>query len=91
MKLNSHNEWDKLKEVILGNIDTKPCIPFEKKTNFTKTDLEIIEKILTDHSANVLTFTFLKVISNNKRFASLSSINCYISSSKPLLSKHSFI
>ena len=38
--INSHNEWDKLKEVILGNIDTKPCIPFVKKTNFTKTDLE---------------------------------------------------
>ena len=34
----------------------------------------IIDKILTDHSANILTFTFLKVISNNKRFRSLSSI-----------------
>ena len=36
--------------------------------------LLIIEKILLDHSANNLTSTFLKVISNNKRFASLPSI-----------------
>ena len=36
--------------------------------------LLIIEKILLDHSTNSLTSTFLKVISNNKRFLSLSSI-----------------
>ena len=36
--------------------------------------LLIIEKILLDHVTNTLTLTFLKVISNNKRFANLSSI-----------------
>ena len=36
--------------------------------------LKIVEKILTNHSANILTFTFIKVISNNKRFNILPSI-----------------
>ena len=36
--------------------------------------LLIVEKLLLAHSTNTLTLTFLKVISNNKRFANLSSI-----------------
>ena len=36
--------------------------------------LEILLKILTSENLNELSSTFLKVISNNKRFASLSSI-----------------
>jgi len=36
--------------------------------------LLIIEKLLLAHSSNTLTLTFLKVISNNKRFSSLPSI-----------------
>ena len=28
MKLNSHNEWDKLKEIILGTITNSPCLPY---------------------------------------------------------------
>ena len=36
--------------------------------------LKIIQKILFKQSADKLTITFLKVVSNNKRFASLSSI-----------------
>ena len=36
--------------------------------------LLIIEKLLLERSTNKLTLTFLKVISNNKRFASLSFI-----------------
>ena len=36
--------------------------------------LLIVDKLLLDHTINALTLTFLKVVSNNKRFASLSSI-----------------
>ena len=36
--------------------------------------LLVIEKLLLNHVTNTLTLTFLKVISNNKRFANLSSI-----------------
>ena len=36
--------------------------------------LNIFEKILSKKKADVLTNTFLKVISSNKRFAKLSSI-----------------
>ena len=36
--------------------------------------LLIIEKFFLDHITNTLTLTFLKVISNNKRFTNLSSI-----------------
>lgn len=28
MKLNSHNEWDSLKEVIVGRVDRRGCLPF---------------------------------------------------------------
>ena len=36
--------------------------------------MSIIQKILSNHSANFLTFNFIKVISNNKRINSLSLI-----------------
>ena len=36
--------------------------------------LKIIEKILVKHSSSNLTFAFIKIISNNRRFRNLSSI-----------------
>ena len=61
-----------LKEYISQNKDLKLLIRSPLITSSEK--LLIVEKLLFDHSANTLTSTFLKVISNNKRFASLSSI-----------------
>ena len=28
MKINSHNEWDKLNEIIVGNAESKGCLVF---------------------------------------------------------------
>ena len=61
-----------LKAYIKQNKDFKLLIKSPLIASSEK--LLIIEKILLDHSANNLTSTFLKVISNNKRFANLPSI-----------------
>ena len=61
-----------LNEYIDKNKDFKLLIMSPLITSNDK--LLIIEKLLFRHSANTLTLTFLKVISNNKRFASLSFI-----------------
>ena len=61
-----------LKEYINQNKDFKLLIRSPLIASSEK--LLIVEKLLLNHSVNNLTSTFLKVISKNKRFASLSSI-----------------
>lgn len=43
-KLFSDNEWDTLKEVIVGTVPNKYLIPCVKKTPFTKSDRNLINK-----------------------------------------------
>jgi N-dimethylarginine dimethylaminohydrolase len=45
VKLNSYNEWDPLKEVIVGIIKKNPLIPFYKKNPLNKGDIKLIKKI----------------------------------------------
>ena len=61
-----------LKKYINQNKDFKLLIRSPLIASSAK--LLIVEKLLLAHSTNTLTLTFLKVISNNKRFASLPSI-----------------
>ena len=61
-----------LQKCILENKDLKLLIKSPLITSGDK--LNIFEKILFKKKADVLTNTFLKVISSNKRFAKLSSI-----------------
>lgn len=42
--LNSHNEWDQLKEVIVGSIGKKYLIPIVKKKEFTTSEIKLIKK-----------------------------------------------
>ena len=58
-----------LKKYINQNKDFKLLIRSPLIASSAK--LLIVEKLLSAHSTNILTITFLKVISNNKRFASL--------------------
>ena len=48
MKLNSHNEWDTLKEVILGNADGQACLAFSTEQPVSKETLEKIEKLASE-------------------------------------------
>ena len=61
-----------LKKCIQKNNDLKILV----KSPLISSDdnLKIIQKMLSKQSADKLTITFLKVVSNNKRFSSLSSI-----------------
>ena len=61
-----------LQKCILENKDLKLLAKSPLITSSDK--LNIFEKILSKKKADVLTNTFLKVISSNKRFAKLSSI-----------------
>ena len=61
-----------LQKCILENKDLKLLVKSPLITSSDK--LNIFEKILSKKKSSVLTNTFLKVISNNKRFAKLSSI-----------------
>ena len=61
-----------LQTCILENKDLKLLVKSPLITSGDK--LNIFEKILSKKKADVLTNTFLKVISSNKRFAKLSSI-----------------
>ena len=61
-----------LQKCILENKDLKLLVKSPLITSSDK--LNIFEKILSKKKAEVLTNTFLKVISSNKRFAKLSSI-----------------
>ena len=61
-----------LKKYIIQNKDFKLLIKSPLITSSAK--LLIVEKLLLTHSVNTLTLTFLKVISNNKRFSILPSI-----------------
>ena len=61
-----------LQKCILENKDLKLLVKSPLITSSDK--LNIFEKILSKKKADVLTNTFLKVISSNKRFAKLSSI-----------------
>ena len=61
-----------LQKCILENKDLKLLAKSPLITSSDK--LNIFEKILSKKKADVLTNTFLKVLSNNKRFAKLSSI-----------------
>ena len=61
-----------LQKCILDNKDLKLLVKSPLIVSSDK--LNIFEKILSKKNANVLTNTFLKVISGNKRFAKLSSI-----------------
>ena len=47
--------------------------------------MKIIQKILTDHSANILTTNFIKVISNNKR------VNFYSPDDSETISCNNFV
>ena len=44
MKLNSHNEWDKLREVIVGTVEGAACVPFSSNTPISE---EIRRKVQT--------------------------------------------
>lgn len=44
MKLNSNNEWGKLKEIIVGRIPNNYLIPTVKKKPFSKNDIKLIQK-----------------------------------------------
>ena len=61
-----------LQKCILENKDLKLLVKSPLITSSDK--LNIFEKILSKQKANNLTNTFIKVISQNKRFAKLSSI-----------------
>ena len=61
-----------LQKCIQENKDLKLLVKIPLITSSDK--LNIFEKILSKKKADVFTNTFLKVISNNKRFAKLSSI-----------------
>ena len=61
-----------LQKCILENKDLKLLVKSPLITSSDK--LNIFEKILSKKKADVLTNTFLKVLSSNKRFAKLSSI-----------------
>ena len=61
-----------LQKCILENKDLKLLVKSPLITSSDK--LNIFEKILSKKKADALTNTFLKVVSNNKRFAKLSSI-----------------
>ena len=63
------SDLQKLEEYINKNKDLKILINSPLIASNEK--LLILEKLLLNHSFNVLTLTFLKVISNNKRFSSL--------------------
>ena len=45
MKLNSHNEWDKLREVILGSAESQACLAFSTVQPVSQETLEKIEKL----------------------------------------------
>lgn len=45
MKLNSHNEWDKLREVILGSAESQACLAFSTAQPVLPETLEKIEKL----------------------------------------------
>ena len=55
-KLNSSNEWGKLKEIIVGKVPNNYIIPTTKKTPFTKSDIKLIKKC----SANVFPKKMIK-------------------------------
>jgi len=61
-----------IKKCIQKNNDLKILVKSPLISSDDK--LKIIQKILFKQSADKLTITFLKVVSNNKRFSSLSSI-----------------
>ena len=63
------SDLQKLEEYINKNKDLKILINSPLIASNDK--LLILEKLSLNHSFNVLTLTFLKVISNNKRFSSL--------------------
>ena len=42
-KLNSSNEWGRLKEIIVGKIPNNYLIPTTKKTPFTSSDISLIK------------------------------------------------
>lgn len=45
MKLNSHNEWDKLREVIVGNAESWACLAFSTTEPVSEAKREKIEKL----------------------------------------------
>ena len=61
-----------IQEYIIKNKDFKLLIRSPLIASSEK--LKVVKKILIDHSANILTSTFIKVISINKRFKNLYSI-----------------
>ena len=42
MKINSHNEWDKLKEVIVGNGESQAALIFPKDRKYSEDELKSI-------------------------------------------------
>lgn len=45
MKLNSHNEWDNLREVIVGNAESRSCLAFSTTEPVSEGKREQIEKL----------------------------------------------
>jgi len=66
------NDLEFIQKCIKKNKDFKLLIKSPLITSEDK--LNIVEKILSKQNTNKLTNTFLKIISNNKRFSNISSI-----------------
>lgn len=45
MKLNSHNEWDRLKEIVVGNAETKACLPYSSTKEVSEEKRRRIEEL----------------------------------------------
>ncbi len=45
MKLNSHNEWDRLREVIIGTAENRACLPFSTPEPIAPETLERVETL----------------------------------------------
>lgn len=48
-KINSHNEWDKLKEIIVGTaVGTKATLTWNKDDNISQKSIDLAKKLASE-------------------------------------------